>query len=146
MMKRWIPVIALLVVAALSPAPINDKRSFVRQPELSDAEREKHMQGVRMGNIGTVPEDTERTVAPSITGDSDASRTIRNAGDPNETSGSSKGAAAVKEASRELAQKGKPNFGRIFAGALIVFAAFGLFQVFRMWANKALPDAPTSYK
>lgn len=146
-MKRWIPVIALVIVAALSPAPIKDTRPLVRQPELSDAERAKQQQGVRMGTMGSVPTDTEMQPAPSITGDSDAAKTIQQAGKSSSSSdASARGAAAVIEASNELEKKGKPNYGRVFAGALIVFAAFGLFQVFRMWANKALPDAPTTYK
>lgn len=146
-MKRWIPILAIFCVAALSPAPIKDPRVLVKQPELTDAQRQEQQRGLTLNEVGSVPTDTETEKAPSITGDPDAAAAVRAAkdgsGDPDSVK---KGAAAIQEASREIAQRGKTNWGRIFAGGLIVVAAFGLFQVFRMWANKALPDAPANYK
>lgn len=96
-----------------------------------------------MGEVGSTPTRTENLVVPSITGDGDAASAVRgaNTGGPSSES-SRKGAAAIQEASRDLAHRGRPNWGRIFGGGLILVAVFGLFAVFRMWANKSLPDAP----
>jgi hypothetical protein len=146
-MKRWIPILAIFAVAALAPAPIKDPRVLVREAELTDAQRQQQQRGVTMGEVGGVPDDTEKLPVPSITGDPDAAAAVRAAKDGNgDPEAVRKGAAAIQEASREIAQRGKTNWGRIFAGGIIVVAAFGLFQVFRMWANKALPDAPAPYR
>lgn len=148
-MKRLFFALTILSIAALSPAPINDPRGFVKSPELSDAQRQEQQRGVTMGEVGATPADTEVLPAPSITGDSGASDIIKHSDDKGQGRASDsalKGAAAIQEVSREIAQRDQPNWGRIFFGGLIVVAAFGLFQVFRMWANKSLPDAPTNYR
>lgn len=143
MAKRLSPICVLLLVAALSPAPINDTRPLVVQPEKSQSERAAEQTGATLGEMGSTPERTENLAVPSITGDGDAASAVRGAKTGNPSSESSrKGAAAVQEASRDLAHRGRPNWGRIFGGGLIVVAVLGLFAVFRMWANKALPDAP----
>lgn len=144
-MKRLFPIFLLIAIAALSPAPIKDTRVLRVQPELSDAQKEKQMNGASMREVGVVPDVTDRPSAPSINGDEDAAGVIRQAGESERESAARRGAAAVQEASRELSGRSKPNWGRFFFGGLIVVAAFGLFQVFRMWANKALPDAPASF-
>lgn len=144
MFKRWIPAGALLLVAALSPAPINDTRPLVVQPERSQEQRSREQTGATVGEIGSTPERTENLVVPSINGDGDAAAAVRGAktGDPSSRESSKRAAAAIKEASRDLTHRGGPNWNRIFGGGLIVVAFMGLFAVFLMWANKALPDAP----
>lgn len=95
--------------------------------------------------MGSSPERTENLGIPSISGDDNAASTVSGAGTTSASGSESsrKGAAAIQAASRDLgAKQGRPIWGRIFGGGLILAAAFGLFTVFRMWANKALPDAP----
>ncbi len=142
-MKRLFPILVLVAIAALSPAPIKDTRVLRVQPEQSDAQKEKQMNGATMREVGVVPEVTDRPVAPPIEGSANAAGVLRQADQAERDLAAKRGAAAVREASRDLAT-GKPNGARFFFGGLIVVAAFGLFQVFRMWANKVLPDAPGS--
>lgn len=141
MIKRLGPILALTLLAAFSPAPIEDRRPLVIQPEMSEAQRAQQQTGATVGEMGSTPERTENLAIPSISGDDNAASTVSGA-EANASESSKKGAAAILVASRELPEKRGVNWNRIFSGGLILFAIFGLFAVFRMWANMALPDAP----
>lgn len=136
------------MIAAFAPAPIKDTRPLVVQPESSDAVRTQQQTAARMGEVGVVPDVTDRQSVPNLVGSSDAADVVAGAtrADDKALANARKGAAAVKAASQELEAEKKAGWGKYLMALLVLVAAFGIFQAFKAWANKNLPDAPKSYR
>jgi hypothetical protein len=141
MKKLILSVVAFAGLAALSPAPINmgNVPANKIEPEKSDSVRSTEQTGAMMGEVGSVPPKEGHQIAPPID--------VQNKGAENIARASSAkiGENAVKQASKDMeTAKGSKGFPWLTA-ILVLVGGFGVFQFFKIWANKNLPE-PGKFK
>ncbi len=138
MKKALCVVLAWTTLLALSPAPIKDMINGKLEAEKSESARSLEQTGARQNEVGGVSAVEEAPIAPSLD--------VQNAGAENvgRATAATNGERAIKKASEDL-EKAKPQ-GFPWITAIFVFiAGFGVFQAFKMWANKNLPE-PGKFK
>lgn len=148
MKKLILSATVLMVLAAMSPAPIRDRRELRVEPEKSQSQRAAEQNLMLRGEVGGVPERTENFNAPSIQQESNAAAaTVAGANKSVDGANKSaqKGADTVKAASKALESKKQEGPLRFLWAIFAVVAVVGIFQAFRTWANKNLPDAPKGF-
>ena len=139
-MKTLFPLLALFLMAALSPAPINDAaHAPAPVPERSQAElaKEQGLNGA-YGVVGKVPKKegrSEETLGPATSGAS----AVAQASERVDASGSGTIAGATARVTREAHAFHFPAWLlALGAGVLAVGAVRGL----KLWADKTLPTGP----
>lgn len=137
-------IAAVLGVAALSPAPINDPRAATapqaeRTQDVVQREQETY-QGVQREMAPPVA-DTEVEHADSITTDADAKDAMAAASQGSDRENPSQ---TLSKADKSL-KEGKPAGGTSWWLGLVFLAlGFGVVAAFRQYANKAVPEMPAS--
>lgn len=141
-MRKFTFALLVLAVAAFAPAPIMDTRQGVKpQAEHTQEQiaQEQRLQG-KMGEVGSVPQDTEPNVPIYGSSSSEGSQALQSA---NEQDSAAQAQEAIRQASKDL-KKGKSGFNWWFA-VLAAAVGFGAIAGFRYWANKAIP-VPNNYR
>lgn len=134
-------LVAWAVLLALSPAPINAGPAKTIEREKTDSVRSLEQNGVRLGEVGSTPNiDQPQGEIPPIEYSETGQHNVASAS----TKQKAKGEDIIKQASEDLKKPKSGGFN--WLGAILVLCgAFGLFQVFRVWANKNLPE-PGQFK
>jgi hypothetical protein len=147
MKKLILSASVLMVLAAMSPAPIRDRRELRIEPEKSQSQRAAEQNLMYKGEVGSVPERTENFNAPSIQQESNvAAQTVAGANSSVDGKKSAqKASETVKAASKAMEAKKNEGPMRFVWAIFAIVAALGIFQAFRTWANKNLPDAPKGF-
>ena len=134
--KIALALFGCFALAALSPAPINTssaRRGVER--ERTEEQRALDQQHVQIDEVGLTPGSTNTHDAPAIEGDGSGDTTVRDA--------SIRGEEAINTASESIKHKDSSPLKWLW-GLLAVGGALGSVQIFKSWANKHLPDAPTN--
>lgn len=129
-MKHWLRfsvILATLGAACLAPAPIADPEASgrTRLPIYSEAERTKQQAEQKVfGEVGVVPVDTDKEVAPSPMHDPDAADVVASAA--REVQARSEG---------RQRERGRAFWNPVLMLGLFGVAAFGA----KMWIERRIP-------
>lgn len=105
-----------------------------------DLQRQQGNQKV-MGEVGSVPLQTEDHTAPSATNDPGASGVLGQAQDRLDHN-DPKAQQVLQAAEKQLEQEKQGPMPMVFMGGLFLLVGFGVVFGFRQWANKAVPEMP----
>jgi|GEM_PF-7071517 len=140
-MKLMKPLIALavglLVATAGHAAIVDNSGPPTKKPELSDAEKERQMNGPQFIAGGDVPNEPRKN-APGVSSDDDHKSTLLGAlGGKNADEDAE---AALRQASEDVNSGGSSGWlGKGFLVALFASLGFGVVLALRRWSDRALP-------
>ncbi len=138
LMKSLIALaVGLLVATAGHAAIVDNSGPPMKKPELSDAEKEKQMNGPQFIAGGDVPNEPSKN-APGVRSDDDQRSALLGALGGRD--GDDSAEDALRQASQDVkAGQSRGGFVKWFLGAVFAVLGFGVVLALRRWSDRAVP-------